>query len=58
MNSFLGVCGVTGPMQRTVERRGSAVVGRLTFDLPFLVVGRHPRSDPHLPHPDVSDRHA
>jgi pSer/pThr/pTyr-binding forkhead associated (FHA) protein len=58
MSPFLGACGATGLMQWTVECRGSAEVELVTLDLPFLIVGRHPRSDLHLPHPDVSDRHA
>ena len=58
MSFFLDACGATGPMQWTVACRDSAVVECLTFDQPFLVVGSNPASDLHLPHPEVSDRHA
>ena len=58
MSSFLDACGATGPMQWAVECRDSAEVGRLAFDLPFLVVGRDPASDLQLRHPEVNGRHA
>ncbi|WP_406701339.1 FHA domain-containing protein (plasmid) [Singulisphaera sp. Ch08] len=58
MISFLDASGAGGPLQWAIECRGSAVVERFTFDQPFLVVGRNPVSDLHLPHPEVSDRHA
>src|SRR5262249_4054389 len=33
-------------------------VERLTFDMPFVLIGRDPRNDLHLLHRDVSRRHA
>lgn len=58
MSEFMDACGATGPLEWTVERRGSTTVERFTSDQPYLVVGRAPDADLRLPHPEVSDRHA
>ena len=42
----------------TVEAPGSASREIHSFDLPFLIVGRHPEADLRLDHPEVSERHA
>ena len=58
MNSFLSVCGVVGPLQLNVECQGMPEVECLSFDTPFVLIGRDPISDMQFLHPDVSDRHA
>jgi pSer/pThr/pTyr-binding forkhead associated (FHA) protein len=58
MNLFLKACGATGPLQLEVESQGAPEVERLTFDMPFVLIGRDPRNDLHLMHRDVSRRHA
>ena len=57
MNPFLRACGATGPLELSVEYQGASRVETVTFDQPFLLIGRDPKSDLHFPHADVSDRH-
>ena len=56
-NPFLDACGATGPLALDVESAGATGVETRAFDLPFVLIGRDPRSDLRLDHRDVSDRH-
>lgn len=57
MHPFLKACGATGPLQFSVERQGVPRAETVSFDQPFLLIGRDPNSDLHFPHADVSERH-
>jgi pSer/pThr/pTyr-binding forkhead associated (FHA) protein len=52
MNLFLKACGADGPLLLNVGGKD------WVFPRPFLVIGRDPRADFVLDHPDVSRRHA
>jgi pSer/pThr/pTyr-binding forkhead associated (FHA) protein len=56
INAFLEACGAAGPLSLNIESPGGGGEIR-AFDLPFVLVGRDPRADLRLDHPDVSDRH-
>ena len=58
MNQFLEACRASGPLLLGVESPGDGDGETRAFDLPFVIVGRDPRSDLQLDAPDVSDRHA
>lgn len=58
MNPFLDACGAVGPIRLELEIQGTAGSETRLFDLPFVLVGRDPRCDIRLSHPEVSDRHA
>ncbi len=58
IDPFLDACGATGPLLLNTESPGVPGGETRAFDLPFALVGRDPRSDLRLAHPDVSDRHA
>jgi pSer/pThr/pTyr-binding forkhead associated (FHA) protein len=58
MDVFFRACGLDGPLQVDVEEDGGSVASRRSFDQPFVLVGRDPRADLVLDHPDVSRRHA
>jgi hypothetical protein len=57
MDSFLDACGGAGPIRIHVEDRQGGVATDHILPQPFLVIGRHPRADLPLNHPDVSQRH-
>jgi len=57
MNQFLEACGATGPLLLNVEAPGIAGEAR-GYDLPFVLIGKDPRCDLRLDHPEVSPRHA
>ena len=58
MNQFLEASGASGPLLLGVGVPGSADQETRVFDLPFVLVGRNPRSDLRLDSPEVSERHA
>ena len=58
MNQFLEASGASGPLLLGVGVPGSADQETRAFDLPFVLVGRDPRSDLRLDSPEVSERHA
>ena len=58
MESFCAACGTPGPLTIEVEQDGVAGTIRHAFDRPFLIIGRGPRSDLRIDHPDVSLKHA
>lgn len=49
--------GPAGPLVLTVESAGTAEETHV-FERPFVIVGRDPRCDLRLDHPEVSERHA
>ena len=55
---FLSACGSSGPLRVGVGPRDGAPAEFLTFDQPFLMIGRAPGSDLLLDHWQVSRRHA
>jgi pSer/pThr/pTyr-binding forkhead associated (FHA) protein len=57
MDPFLAACGATGPLEFTVECPGAPGVETVTFDQPFVLIGRDPKSDLRFPHAEVSERH-
>lgn len=57
MNQFLEACGATGPLLLNVETSGVSGEAR-AYDLPFVLIGKDPRCDLRLDHPEVSPRHA
>ncbi len=57
MNLFSKACGATGPLQFDVECQGSPHVESLTYDMPFVLIGRDPRTDLTLNHRELSRRH-
>lgn len=57
MDSFLEACGGHGPLLVTVESPEREGAHRQIVHQPFLVIGRHPRADLSLVHPEVSVRH-
>ncbi len=57
MNQFLEACGAMGPLLLNVEAAGVAGESR-AYDLPFVLIGKDPRCDLRLDHPEVSSRHA
>lgn len=61
MDEFLEATGASGPLRLCVEVVGSVVggsePGARAFAQPFVVVGRDPRCDLVLEHPEVSPRH-
>ena len=57
MNQFLEACGATGPLLLNVEAPGVSIDAR-AYDLPFVLIGKDPRCDLRLDHPEVSPRHA
>ena len=57
MNQFLEACGATGPLLLNVEAAGLSGEAR-AYDLPFVLIGKDPRCDLRLDHPEVSPRHA
>ena len=57
MNQFLEACGATGPLLLNVEASGVSGEAR-AYDLPFVLIGKDPRCDLRLDHPEVSPRHA
>ncbi len=56
MDLFLRACGANGPLLLDVEEQGQRA--RRSFDQPYVLVGRDPRADLVLDHPEVSRRHA
>ncbi|MFO0951475.1 MAG: FHA domain-containing protein [Isosphaeraceae bacterium] len=57
-NPFLQACGATGPLTLAVELPGASARDVRALDQPFALVGRDPRCDLRLDHPEVSERHA
>ncbi len=57
MNQFLEACGATGPLLLNIEASGVLGEAR-AYDLPFVLIGKDPRCDLRLDHPEVSPRHA
>ena len=57
MNPFLEACGATSALQLSIECQGAPRAESVTFDLPFVLIGRDSRADLHFPHQDVGERH-
>ncbi|WP_435011841.1 FHA domain-containing protein (plasmid) [Tundrisphaera lichenicola] len=55
---FLSACGSSGPLRVGVGPRDGAPAEYVSFDHPFLMIGRAPGSDLLLDHWQVSRRHA
>ena len=58
IHAFLNACGAEGPLLLSTESPGAPGGETRAFDLPFVLVGRDPRSDLRLSDREVSDRHA
>ncbi len=58
MNLLMQACGITAPLRLDVQQPGASHTQRMAFDLPFVLIGRDPRSDLYCPHREVSRRHA
>jgi len=57
MKSFLTACGVDGSLRLVVESQNANEGELRLLDQPFAVIGRDPRADVVLNHPQVSRRH-
>jgi pSer/pThr/pTyr-binding forkhead associated (FHA) protein len=61
MDEFLEACGASGPLRLAVEEAhpsaSGAGAGARVLEQPFAVIGRDPRCDVVLDHPEVSPRH-
>jgi pSer/pThr/pTyr-binding forkhead associated (FHA) protein len=57
MDAFLEACGGTGPVRLEVRGPGDSRPERLLFHQPYVLIGRNPRADVVLEHPEVSRRH-
>ena len=55
---FFEACGLTAPLELEWDDWETAETVRRKFNRPALLVGRNPRGDLTLDHPDVSKRHA
>ena len=58
IHAFLNACGAEGPLLLSTESPGAPGGETRAFDLPFVLIGRDPRSDLRLSDREVSDRHA
>jgi pSer/pThr/pTyr-binding forkhead associated (FHA) protein len=58
MDLFLQACGASGPLQLSLEWPGSDGGDCLSYDTPYVVIGRDHGSDLVLEHGEVSERHA
>jgi pSer/pThr/pTyr-binding forkhead associated (FHA) protein len=58
MNPFLQACGAEGPLQLDIKDCRRSMSIRWTFEKPYALIGRDPRSDVVLDHEEVSLRHA
>lgn len=57
MDEFLKACGISGPLELTVENRGLSAM-RWSAPQPFALIGRDPTADLTLDHPRVDGYHA
>jgi pSer/pThr/pTyr-binding forkhead associated (FHA) protein len=55
---FRTACGLSAPLVLDCEGPEPSTSTPIALDLPFVLIGRHPRSDLVLEHPEVSRRHA
>jgi hypothetical protein len=58
MDLFLRACGAGGPLQLRLDWPGSSGGECLSFDTPYVVIGRDRGSDLVLEHGEVGNRHA
>ena len=57
MKSFLAACGITDSLRLVIEAESAGAGELRVLSQPFAIIGRDPRADVILDHPQVSRRH-